>query len=600
MAKNMAAGNFADSGRRARRGFTLIELMVVVAIIFFLAAIVIPNVMMGVERSRKARAQVAQEAKSRPEAPALAAGEQRQGGSLPTVESAEISVALRASHQRLGMGVYTRFQAAFDGTYQVSLAGKDNAPVVLDIPFPANTAEAREVSLLMGEGDARKEPDGVIFDRQGIFWRGVISGNAPVMAKASYVAQGRDRFELQMMPAARVKSLRLTLDLSGVPNFTIPDYALQPTERKGSLLTYQFGSLVTDRAVAVDFPVAESPLGRVILLSKLVAVAVLLFGAGFWYLSDLYKPGVLSRFRWGHFLLLAMTYSLFFVIFAVLGFQGETSLLTMLIISGALSFPLLVLHVGRVIDMRFALTRTLILALFTLGIVINGVYGENYRNYVFIGAAFVMIAFVTITYRKWSANRDDLLRSRMEGLNARLESLAPLVEEARKISGQTYHALLQSNNRHIESLRQDIEGDLKAMDIHLKGYEGILARQVSMEGLPDLGEKDVIRQELEEKVLLAREGIGFSIVRLQSQLERIGNGRDEAAEEGPGRIHCIACGRGMEESPFCPGCGTPQPVKMDCGRCGTSIRVPIHMSKKDVGSLSLHCPGCGAVNEKKG
>jgi len=253
-----------------------------------------------------------------------------------------------------------------------------------------------------------------------------------------------------------------------------------------------------------------------------------------------------------------------------------------------------------VIDMRFALTRTLILALFTLGIVINGVYGENYRNYVFIGAAFVMIAFVTITYRKWSANRDDLLRSRMEGLNARLESLAPLVEEARKISGQTYHALLQSNNRHIESLRQDIEGDLKAMDIHLKGYEGILARQVSMEGLPDLGEKDVIRQELEEKVLLAREGIGFSIVRLQSQLERIGNGRDEAAEEGPGRIHCIACGRGMEESPFCPGCGTPQPVKMDCGRCGTSIRVPIHMSKKDVGSLSLHCPGCGAVNEKKG
>ena len=50
------------------------------------------------------------------------------------------------------------------------------------------------------------------------------------------------------------------------------------------------------------------------MLFRFVGLAVLLFGAGFWYLSEQHKPGALNGFRWSHFLLLATIYSLFFVI----------------------------------------------------------------------------------------------------------------------------------------------------------------------------------------------------------------------------------------------------------------------------------------------
>ena len=55
-----------------------------------------------------------------------------------------------------------------------------------------------------------------------------------------------------------------------------------------------------------------SPTGRAILFLRLAGLAVLLFGLGFIYLNDLKEPGRLDSFRWGHFLLLALTYSLFF------------------------------------------------------------------------------------------------------------------------------------------------------------------------------------------------------------------------------------------------------------------------------------------------
>ena len=66
-------------------------------------------------------------------------------------------------------------------------------------------------------------------------------------------------------------------------------------------------------------------------------------------------------------------------------------------VSGALSLPLLGLHVARVMDRDFALTRAMPLALFTLAMVINVVYGGWARDYVFMGAAAAGFAFVTAT-----------------------------------------------------------------------------------------------------------------------------------------------------------------------------------------------------------
>ncbi|MCB0069089.1 MAG: prepilin-type N-terminal cleavage/methylation domain-containing protein, partial [Caldilineaceae bacterium] len=62
----------------------------------------------------------------------------------------------------------------------------------------------------------------------------------------------------------------------------------------------------------------EPPPSPAAQLVRRAGLAVLLFGAGFWYLAELRRPGCLDRFRLGQFLLLALTFSLFFVAFAVL------------------------------------------------------------------------------------------------------------------------------------------------------------------------------------------------------------------------------------------------------------------------------------------
>jgi hypothetical protein len=61
--------------------------------------------------------------------------------------------------------------------------------------------------------------------------------------------------------------------------------------------------------------------------------------------------------------------------------------------------------VSRVVDLRFAATRIAPLAVFTAGLVVNGVYGGPVRDYVYVGAVVVIIAYVTVTYESWYAGR---------------------------------------------------------------------------------------------------------------------------------------------------------------------------------------------------
>ena len=98
----------------------------------------------------------------------------------------------------------------------------------------------------------------------------------------------------------------------------------------------------------VDLPGAESALGRLVVLVRFMALSLLLFGAGFWYMTEQRFPGALENFRWGHFLLLATNYLLFFLIFAVVIYQGHTSLLIALLIAAAGSVPLLATHLARI------------------------------------------------------------------------------------------------------------------------------------------------------------------------------------------------------------------------------------------------------------
>ncbi len=73
--------------------------------------------------------------------------------------------------------------------------------------------------------------------------------------------------------------------------------------------------------------------------------------------------------------------------------------------AAVVSLPLLTLHVVRIADAWFAMTRVLPLAVLTLATVFSGVFLDQQRPIVFLTAAVVTIAFVTVTYEPWAAGR---------------------------------------------------------------------------------------------------------------------------------------------------------------------------------------------------
>jgi len=385
--------------RKNRVGFALIELMLVVVVMGVLAAVAIPMIGRLAQRAdRNAREAAAQAARA--EADAAREAEQAPvvlEGALPVYLSADADLSLGAVHRRLGMQVYTRFEAEYDGRFKVLGPQGPGAKTRLFIPFPEGTTEAWDVFLCFVEDGAEREPFGAVYERDGVHWTGILPAKTPVSVHVAYKARGNGRFRLALPPSRRTRDLRLRLELSGVPGRSVPDHALQPTSLDGETLVWDARNLVSDRSIIVDIPETISPMGRVGLLFKFVGLAILLFGAGFWYMTERYAPGRLDDFRWNHFILLASTYSLFFVCVAVLGYHGHLGTWAAMAVSAAVSLPLLVLHASRIVDRWFAMTRVGPLAAFTLGLVVNGVYGGPARDYLFLTALITAVAVLTVS-----------------------------------------------------------------------------------------------------------------------------------------------------------------------------------------------------------
>jgi prepilin-type N-terminal cleavage/methylation domain-containing protein len=396
----------ASKDRRTAMGFTLVELMIVVVIISIIAAIAIPTLLSQMERAAQQEEADMPSQPIRQEPPSAEAemGPSGERGLPPVIESSEVELDLYSTHVLDRFGVYTRYDAEFSGTFVVRNTDAVVDTITIRFPFPPGINEARNVSLMLRDDQNRlEEPLGVIYGLEGIEWRGHVPPGNAVSAVVSYTAQGREALVYDVAGRGRSGTVRVDLQLHDTPRAVIPPGSLQPAERDGPNLHWRFDALITNKAIVVELPAVASPLGRVILLLQLAGLAVLVFGAGFWYLSEGLHPGRLDNFRWGHFLLLALNYSLFFGIYAVIGYRGLESIA--LGAASVVSLPLLMLHVIRITDRSFALSRVLPLVVFTLATAVAGVFFDRQRALVFLAAAVFVIAFLTVTYRRWAAGR---------------------------------------------------------------------------------------------------------------------------------------------------------------------------------------------------
>ena len=585
--------------------FTLIELLVVVAAIAIVSAILLPIFLQAADAARKsANRQLA----SQPEHPLPESSPTPLPDPLPTLDSVVLEMALTSSYHRIGMDVFTRFQV--DCTGQIVFRRPDGVRkdhVGLFIPFPANTLEARDVQLTIRRPDSSVPVTltDVSYTRSGISCTCPIAPKEALTADVRFTALGREQFDYTLPPARQLHSVNITLNLSGTEAHTIPDDALQPTASGPDQIRWEFKNLVSDRQITVLIPGAEAPLARVLLLLRMVALGVLLFGAGFWYLSEQSEPGRLDSFRLGHFLLLALTYSLFFVIFAVLGFHGKLSTPISMLLSIACSLPLLIFHVSRVLDFRFALTRVAPLALFTIGLVVNGVYGGDVRDYVFLVAVIFALAYVTLSYPAWAdgrerarANAQADLATRVHGLTDRVR--IDLKRAMSELSGEDARAdmYLRETGTQDPAAHVRLQKAQEPVKELIQAYEDLTKNLPHLPSTPDW-EANSYCVEFERKLDIFQRRIAPSLANLQAEIAAFEATRKPLETlkipHSLGEVHCLACGLRVADAPFCQKCGTPQPRRLSCGECGEKIVLPIHLLAPNQSIPRLCCPHCGTA-----
>jgi prepilin-type N-terminal cleavage/methylation domain-containing protein len=702
---------------RSLRGFTLIELLVVVVIISILGAIAVPVFLSKLEDAAQEHEadQPSQPISQAPPSAEVVAGPDQERGRPPVFESTEVQLDLHSSHVLEQFRVHTRYDAVFSGTFVIRNVDPVIDSITLRFPFPPGISEARDVSLKLRDDQGRlQESLDATYTLEGIEWTGHVPPGEAVTSVVSYAAQGSDALVYDVAGRGRSGVVLVDLQLHNAPRAVVPPRSLQPVEREGTQLRWQFASLVTSKPIVVELPAVSSPLGRVILLMQLAGIAVLFFGGGFWYLSEEQRPGRLDDFRLGHFLLLALNYSLFFGILAVLGYRG--SALVALVVAGSVSLPLLMLHVARVTDLSFALTRVLPLVVFTLGTVVAGVFLDQHRAVVFLGAAVVIVAFPTVTYSRWSGRRQahveeeetrrekwahqvelgkvlaslrelvgrqellhfhagraleeapvgfDAERAEVrrnldshekavtagqeaidtdiawddmspEELETRKRSLMGSVEKATRLIQVRSKAL----SRTVEALESAAEDAADRLRRYLGALEGALGEAAALEvearNLLEDSPVDLERERttLEGSLQRLREACveaeGFREQEKQPRadldvrsrastadrharavathmrtgheaLDRLRQSvrqaleRERLEEGGTATAHCLACGHGLVmENSFCPNCGTPRPLELECPACGLSAQLPRHLLGYRWKKKSLYCGGCGA------
>ncbi len=539
---------------RKQRAFTLIELMIVVAIFAVISAILIPNFIRARQHAEQRLDEV------RKEAPVPA------GGELPALERGRVDLQLTCRSRQIGLESLSGYEVTHQGLFTlapVSRSGKTR----LEFPFPRDASSIREASLEFLGGGRRYEPDDVVYTASRVVWVGQLPPDLE-QVQLSYVATGQDVFVYDLPEASRLDTLDVAIT-GDLHSANVASWSLQPSDRKSDCLCWHFSNLVSRLPIALELVPEPSPLARVGTLFRLTGLAVLLFGLGLWYLAELYRPGALAQFRLGGFFLLALSYSTFFMIFAVLGFHQDVSVPTAFWVALACWAPPLVMHVAHVVDRQFALRLALPLGVCTLLLVVNGVYGGPWRDYVYVLAAVGSVTFLTTTYQRWLRIRSQRAELVADQLTRKRAAYRALLDEARSQQERVEMALARPDPRKLEPVRRRVSGLQETL------LQNLTPAEISSETLESCS-----------AVLAGR------TAELRQSLERLEKLRQESPPLASGEC-CMACGQSGAAGKFCAGCGRRSARRVVCSGCQSSLVLPTHLWPEGK-QPALHCPGCGS------
>jgi hypothetical protein len=241
------------------------------------------------------------------------------------------------------------------------------------------------------------------------------------------------------------------------------------------------------------------------------------------------------------------------------------------------------------------------LAIFTLGLVVNGVYGAAIRDYVFIGAAIIVIAYLTLTYPTWAAGRERY-RMEKEALHAvRRRALieritTDLGEPFAELNGsdaQAAEILKSASGEAVAPLRSRLERAREPIHGLNKEYKELLERLSYVPDQPNGGFSDYC-EGMERKADRLQERLEPHLTNRQTELAAYPSTRNSLSPAfREGDIHCLACGQAVPEAPFCLNCGTTQPRVTACAGCGERLVLPIHLIAEEQQNRTLFCMGCG-------
>ena len=579
---------------RTQQAFTLVELLVVVVILGLLSAVVLPTLISTFDGTE-------------PTPPREKPKPVARVGALPIFDKATIGVTLSVEEHRVGGSGFARYTANYVAEFVLQPTSTKD-PMRLSVPFPKGADEAEDVSLSLHGGNYSGivDPRAIDVGLDGVHWTGPVGADgAPIVARVIFVAKGVGDVTLPLPPAIGMRDLDLTVRTSGFAALPVPLGSLAPKRIERDAYYWEYKNLVSERPVMIELPSVDSPLARVILMLKLVGFAVLLFGAGFWYLVESYRPGHLTRFRLRHFLLLALTYSLFFAVFAVLGFQGVDPVRAFAI-AALVAMPLLMWHVAAVVDWRFAAKYTLPLASLTIGVVVNGVYGGAAQSYVYLGVGAFIVAYLTFTM-EGLAEKQKHRRDAVEAdLSASIAAMQPAAVELVELEAEIASVLTNCDPQPLQSLRQEVQERTTEATRLAHEHARVFARVAALRGKAGFDravQRDNIKNSLRgmpEAMADAARRVREAVARLASRRAQVGAEHEAArrarAERDAGGVHCLCCGHrtpahGAVGSTFCSACGVRLPVDLACGSCSEVFPLPVHLLDPEAPPQPLHCTG---------